>query len=333
MVPGLARYLEELSIHLRLNPVRERQVIRELYTHLEDRVVDLEAEGLSRVEAVHAATKGFGRPRVVAEELVEAHNTGTWADAVLAAAPYFGVFLLFGMHLWQSLVWLGVFMTVSVVMTLIGWWRGKPLWMYPWAGFALVLPLASGVIAGSAVWEASWAVIRGLDPEAPTWVILGLLAYVPLSLWMVISVGVKVIRMDWIYASLMLLPFPIIVRWVLSLQFDGSAIVYTRPLIAPGADLTIATIFLSLALLPVMFVRLRQRRLKIAALAVVTPPAFMVAAYNAPGSSGLSGLVLFSVLALLFLFTPALLDLTFGRRSQRFRAGLGRWTERAVSEA
>ena len=332
MVPDLVRYLEDLSVHLRLNPLKERQVIREMYTHLEDRVTELEGDGLTQQEAVRVATKGFGPPKVVAEELYGAHGVGTWIDALLAASPYFGVFLLFGLHLWTSLLWLGVFMTASVAMTLIGWWKGKPVWMYPWAGFALVLPMASGVIAGSSVWEAGLGLVRGHSPSAPTWVLLGLLAYVPLSLWMVISVAVKVIRLDWIFASLMLLPFPIVVRWVLSLQFEGSAIVYNKPLIGPGADLTIATIFLALALLPVLFVRVRQRRLKIVGLAVAAPPAFMVAAYSAPGYAEIPGLVLFAVLAVLFLFTPALLDRTVGRGSPRFRSSLGRWTEQAVSE-
>ena len=95
MVPDLVRYLEELSVHLRLNPLKERQVIREMYTHLEDRVTELEGDGLTQREAVRVATKGFGPPKVVAEELFGAHGVGTWTDALLAASPYFGVFLLF----------------------------------------------------------------------------------------------------------------------------------------------------------------------------------------------------------------------------------------------
>ena len=38
----------------------------------------------------------------------------------------------------------------------------------------------------------------------------GLLVYAALALWLVVSVLVRVVRLDWTYASLMLLPIPIL---------------------------------------------------------------------------------------------------------------------------
>lgn len=124
MIPGLVRYLEDLSLHLRLNPLRERQVIREMYTHLEDRVRNLQDDGCTREQAVTEATSKFGKPVAIAHELSHVHSERPWGNALLAAAPYAGVFLLFASHGWRSLPWLCTFLTVSVVMTLIGWWRG-----------------------------------------------------------------------------------------------------------------------------------------------------------------------------------------------------------------
>ena len=332
MVPELVRYLEDLSIHLRLSPLRERQLIREVYTHLEDRVQDLTAEGVPMDDAVERATQGFGRPEAVAREMHQVHSIGTWAEALLAASPYAGVFLLFGLHLWQSLAWLAVFMGVSVGVTLIGWWRGKPPWMYPWAGYSLVLPLVSGIIATASVAKAGLALVSG-DPLAlPVWVLLGLLVYIPFALWMVVSVMIKVIRLDWIFASLMFLPFPILVRWMLSLQFEGNALSYSRPGFEAGADLTIALVFLSLALLPIIFVRVRQRRFKIGALLFAAPVSLVVAAFNTPGDIGLASLLLFPVLAVLFLLTPALLDAKIGRGSGKVRADRSRWPQAVLSE-
>ena len=51
MLPArLVNYLEELSAHLRLDPLRERQLLREMHTHLEDRVADLRTQGRSLEE-------------------------------------------------------------------------------------------------------------------------------------------------------------------------------------------------------------------------------------------------------------------------------------------
>ncbi len=333
MVPGLVKYLEVISANLRLHPVRQRQIIREMYTHLEERVDDLEARGLTHDQAVDQATAGFGQPRAVARELYEVHSDRNWLSASLAAAPYVGVSLLFALGLSTSLTWLAVFLSASVGMTLLGWWRGKPQWMYPWAGFSLVLPLVSGLIAGAAVGQAGWQVLHGREPTLPYWVVLGLLTYMPFSIWMLVSVLVKVIRFDWIFASLMLLPFPILVRWILSLQFEGSALAYERGIIAPGADLNIALVFLALSILPVLVLRLDRRSLKIAALLVATPPSFIAAAYNLPGHFELPGVLLFAVLSVLLLLAPGFLDTKVGRSSAGFRRDLTRLTESAITES
>jgi hypothetical protein len=65
---------------------------------------------------------------------------------------------------------------------------------------------------------------------------------------------------------------------------------------------------------------------------VATPPAFIAAAYSTPGSTNVLALLFLAVLAVLFLLTPAVLDLTLARRSHRGRAGLSRWAERALGE-
>lgn len=333
MVPELVRYLEDLSLHLRLNPLRERQVIREMYTHLEDRVRDLEEAGRSRDLAVAEATSKFGTPVAVAQELSHVHSDRSWGNALLAAAPYAGIFLLFALHAWQSLPWVCVFLSVSVVMTLIGWWRGKPQWMYPWAGFALLIPMVTGIIAIGAVWKDGNAYLNGDLAKVPGWALLGLLIYIPFSLWMLISVMIKVIRFDWLMASLMLLPFPILTRWMLSLQFEGSALAYNRTAFNPEADLVVALVFLVLAALPVLFVRIQQRPVKIGALTLVTPPSFIVAAYNTPGKSEFWALALFALLALVVLMLPALLDRRVGRGSSGYKSNQARWAEQILSDA
>ena len=169
MIPGLVRYLEEISVHLRLNPLREKQVLRELYTHLEERVEEFEEEGRPHDTAVREATRTFGSPRLVAQEMYHVHGLGTWVSAAIASVPYIAVAFLFALHLWTSLAWLAAFMTVSVLVTLLGWWKGKPPWMYPWAGFSLVLPIGSGFIAAGAFWRDATALVSGGNAELPLW--------------------------------------------------------------------------------------------------------------------------------------------------------------------
>jgi hypothetical protein len=150
---------------------------------------------------------------------------------------------------------------------------------------------------------------------------------------MVVSVILKVVRFDWLMASLMLLPFPILTRWMLSLQFEGSALAYNRTAFAPEADLVVALVFLVLAALPVLFVRAQQRPVKIAALVLVTPPSFIVAAYNTPGNSEFWAIALFALLALLVLLLPAFLDWRVGRGSSGYKSTRARWAEQILSDA
>ena len=332
MVPELVKYFEDLSVHLRLSPVKERELIREMHTHLEDRIQDLQEQGRSRAEAVEEATRGFGRPETVAKEVYEVHAVGTWGAALLAATPYAAVFLLFSAQLWQSLIWLSVFMTVSVVVTLVGWWHGKPQWMYPWAGYALLLPLVSGITAFTSVGREGVALLAGEGLTLPIWALLGLLVYVPLAAWMLLSVMVKVIRYDWIFASLMLLPFPILARWMLSLQLEGNALAYKRASFEAGTDVAVAFVFLSLALLPIIFVRVRQRRIKIAGLVVAAPLSFLAAAQHMPGYNSFLGLLPFAVLAVAFLLVPAVVDGKVGRKSPQYRRALSSWSDGALVE-
>lgn len=49
--PELKGYLEGLRHRLRLNPLSQREILRELYTHIEDRTQELCQAGLSQAEA------------------------------------------------------------------------------------------------------------------------------------------------------------------------------------------------------------------------------------------------------------------------------------------
>lgn len=315
----LAKYLEDIAPRLHLGSTREREILQEMYCHLEDRVDDLVSRGCSRQEAVAIATARFGRPDAVAGQMYQVYSMQPWGDAALAATPYIVVSLLFALHLWESFVWLAVFFGLSIGMTLLGWWRGKPQWMYPWAGYSLVLPVVSAVIAAGAAGQAGWMAIHGQGLELPIWAYAGLAIYVPMGLGLAVSVMRRVVATDWIYASLMMLPFPVLARWLLSLQWEGSALVYQKPVLGHGADGAIALLFLCLAILPVLFMRLKKRRLRIAALFLAAPPSFIVASSIVPGSWTIPWVVACTVLSLGLLLVPAVWDVIRGRGYRSIR--------------
>ncbi|MBI3744781.1 MAG: hypothetical protein HY261_10930, partial [Chloroflexi bacterium] len=100
----------------------------------------------------------------------------------------------------------------------------------------------------------------------------------------------------------------------------------------PGSNGSVALVFLALALLPVLFVRSGHRWLKIVALVVAMPLAFIVTAYSIPGTTWLPALILLSIISVLFLLTPLVLDYTVGKHSSRARTAHGLWTENALRE-
>ncbi len=325
MIPQLVHYLEELSLNLKLDPRQARSIVREMYTHLDERVRDLRQQGIPSDEAVKRAIQEFGRPENVAREMCEVHDQGSWTAGLLAGTPHLLVAFLFTSRQWQDFRWLAFFLTVAVGVTIFAWWKGKPVWMYPWAGYSLSLPLATSAIAVMALVQGGLLLSRGSPTPVPVWVYLGLVAYVPMGLWMVISTSIKVAKRDWIFASLMVLPFPILVRWLMSLQVDGQALVYNRPSFWVAGDSSTALAFLALAMMAVVFVHLKQRKLKVVLLVMATPAAFLIAAQSIPGSPGLLALLVFATLSGLFMLTPALFNQKSGTEERSIGPWLGEW--------
>lgn len=75
--PEVRNYLDQVRYHLRLDPLTERQVISELYTHFEEKIAELRAKGVSEKDAAKSAIESFGRARVVARLMYEAYSKGS----------------------------------------------------------------------------------------------------------------------------------------------------------------------------------------------------------------------------------------------------------------
>jgi hypothetical protein len=292
VVTELNHYLDSVRDNLRLDLSSEREVTSELETHIDERLHELRQAGLSEEEAASTCVKLLGSAKLVARQIYEAHSQGTWRQALLASMPHLLFGLLFALNWWQGIGWLSGMLVLVLAMAVYGWWHGKPAWLFPWLGYSL-LPV---VVAG---------LLLLYLPKGWSWVTI--LLYIPLALWFLYRVTVKIIKRDWLYSSLMLFPVPIILGWFLAVQLEGRFPEFSAERLrdlAPWIGLS----FLALAVTAATFIRLRQRWLKVAVLFISGLLTLIMTACYAGGRLGLpTFLVLILVLLSLFL-TPALLE-------------------------
>ncbi|MFC1983532.1 permease prefix domain 1-containing protein [Chloroflexota bacterium] len=292
MVTELSHYLDSIKYNLRLDSLSEREVTSELETHIEDRLQELRQTGLSEEEAANTCIKLLGPAKLVARQIYEDHSQGTWKQTLLASTPHLLFALLFTLNWWQGIGWLLSMLVFVLGMAIYGWWCGKPIWLFPWLGYSLLPVVVAGLLLLCLPKGWSWTTI---------------LLYIPLALWLLYRITVQTIKRDWLYSSLMLFPVPIILGWFLAVHLEGrfpELSVERLHDLAPWVGLS----FLVLAITVALFVRLRQRWLKVAILFISGLLTLIMAACYAEGRLGLpTFLVLILVLLGLFL-TPALLE-------------------------
>jgi len=301
MVTVLSHYLDSIRDNLRLDLSTEREVISELETHIEDRLEELKDNGLSEEEAADTCVGLLGSAKLVARQMYEAHSQGSWQQALLASAPHLLFGLLFALNWWQGIGWLLVMLALVLAAAIYGWWHGKPTWLFPWLGYSLLPVVGAGLL------------LLYL-PKGWSW--LAILVYIPLALWFIFSIVVQTIKRDWLQSSLMLFPVPIIIGWFLAVALEGKFPEFSAQRLqdlAPWIGLS----FLALAASVVVFIRLRQRWLKVAILVVTGLLTLAMVAYHAEGSlNWLAFLILILVMLGLFL-SPALVERKVRHRWQR----------------
>jgi hypothetical protein len=294
MTTALSHYLDSVKENLRLDGSVEREVIQELETHIEDELQELKEAGLSEEEATNACLTLLGSAKLVARQIYEAHSQGSWTQALFAAMPHLLFGLLFALNWWRGVVWLLGMLVLVLGMAVYGWWRGKPAWLFPWLGYSLLPVVAAGLL------------LLYL-PEGWSWV--AILFYIPMALWLILSITVKTIKKDWLYGSLMLLPLPIITGWVLAVgPVDKFPEYWLQRLqdLAPWIGLS----FLALAVAVATFIRLRKRWLKISVLVISGLLTLALVAYYAGGSLSIPTLLILIIVMLILLLSPALVERT-----------------------
>jgi len=289
---ALGEYLNTIRYHMRLGSKDETEIIDELTSHIDDRVRELKAEGLSEEEAVNTCLKLMGSAKKIARQLYEAHSQGTWEQTVLAATPHLLVALLFVLSWWSGLFALLAVTTTVFVFAIFGWWQKKPNWFFSWMSY-LLLPV---VMAGLLMFYL---------PRGWSW--LGIVIYVPLVVALIYHITVQTILNDWLYSSLMLFPIPIVIAWIVAIGPEGKQggldLGYLKYFALP-----IGISFLVLALSVAIFIRLRQRWLKISFLLVTAILLLSLAAFYSKGGLGLPAFTILIVIVLALFVTPAILE-------------------------
>ncbi len=292
MSTSLISYVNSIRDNLRLEPSSEKEVIDELQAHIEDKLQELKEAGLSEDEAANTCVSLLGSAKLVARQLYEAHSQGTWRQTLLASMPHLFFALLFALNWWRGSGWLLIMLVLVLTMAVYGWWHGKPTWLFPWLGYSLQ-PV---VIAGLSLLYL---------PTGWSW--LAIFLYIPLASLLLYSITVQTIKRDWLYCSLMLLPVPTIIAWFLVVEPMGKFPEYWLERIhnfAPWIGLS----FLALAVTVALFIRLRQRWVKVAVLVISGLLTLIMVACYAEGGLGLLALLVLIVLMLGLVLIPALLE-------------------------
>ena len=287
----LSQYLQSIKEHLLMDSNSEIEVIRELEAHLEDSCEEMQKAGLPENEVVEKCLQRLGPAKTVARQIYEAHNQGTWRQALIAALPHLFFAVMFALKWWMGTSWMPIMFFVIFGIGLYGWGHGKPSWLFPFLSYSLFPVVAAGVflLYLPAIWP---------------WVALAI--YIPSVLWLLSFITIKFIRRDWSYSALMLLPASVFAGWFLAAgqknSFPGLKINFLYNF-APWTGLTFMVLAVSVAL----FIRLRQRWLRVTAL-VASGVLISIVTILASGQLGFVSFVGLFILILSFLLVPALVE-------------------------
>ena len=311
MLPEIKSYLNDIRSQLHLDPHTERQIISELYNYFNEKISELRTRGLSEIDAAREAISACGRPRVIARMWYEACSRGSWGEACLSAMPHILVAVLFFSHLWNNVVFGPAMFMLIVAVTLLGWRRGKPCWLYPWIGYSF-FPLIIAVFASGDVYkQILFFILTGQGPLPQAWAIAVVVLLFLSSLWIIISTTVKVVRRDWILASMMLVSLPVMTSWLYNIEQVGGLFQgHTSALYQ--WDISMGILLVVLGGSSAVFIRLRQRALRILAILTMGAVGAVVVACNFLPHLGFLGLLISMVFSLLFLLSPILIEARIG---------------------
>jgi len=268
MQPEVSVYLDEVRTHLHLDLRTEDRIMKELSAHFQEKLLELQEQGVPAPEAARTAVSSFGEARSIARLMYQAYSRGSWTEALISCQPHLIIAALFATHVWRSPVLLVAAFAVIVTIALLGLRNGSSTWLYSWVGYAVVPLLVLSYFSLDPVAQAFTFLVNGRGISLPVWrlaIVLGLLA---VTIWLVSAAAVTVARRDWIFLSLMLLPLPVLGLWIVNMgQSVGPLAQALQGLEERFSrwDGAMASFFLTLGVTTAFFVRARLRVIKVGA--------------------------------------------------------------------
>ena len=303
-------YLSQIKSNLHLDPGTERRVMGELETYFQDKIEDLRTEGLTEADAARQAISSFGTPRKVARLLYEAHSRGSWLEALLAAQPALLGAALFATHLWSQGLALICAFALLLFVTLLGWLKGKPNWLYPWIGFAFAPVLAAVFLSRNFVYQSIYGIVVGSGVSAEHVTLLLFLGLYGVAFWIVLAVVSRILKRDWLLVSYMLLPLPLLGIWITAIDGVGQDLFPLGTQVHQwDRNMVLALLLLSLS--AALFMRLRQRLVRVAILLVIGMGSTMIAGWTVLGANHFFNILLISAIPISTVLIPAVLQTLF----------------------
>ena len=310
----VTNYLHSLARKLHLDPAEKDDIIQELEAHLEDKAAELETQGVDRDTAMARAVAEMGAPNAVARGMYEVHSPGVWRDVLLSTIPHFLLAALFALHLWSHYFLVSLLLIAIAFVTWRNWRAGSPSkWSYSWMGYSLAAPALSWLLSLITLGYGAWTLVT--TGQLPFNVVLFflLIGYVPFSMWIMANVIFKMVKRDWLLASLTALPFPFLTSWVLFLNWQGG-LWSEHAERMQDSDTARAFIFVAMAVTTAVFLKVGPRLLRIGLLTVSTSILVVITAASLPVSLNVLAVVLMIVASLAFLLSPAMLESKVERR-------------------
>ena len=304
MSSDASRYFAQLRAHLQLDAGVESDVMRELATHVEDRVGALVGRGMSEERARRQALEGFGRPKTFAHLLRQSQLITSYGEAAIGGAAFALVAIVVGLQLWAWPAVAAAFAFTVVGVTLYGLWLGRPAWFYPWAGVALTFPIVAGYIAFAVLVRSAPDLSLTMRGALPLAGVAGASLYFPLGVIVLAAAILVAARRDWLDASLLLSPLPAALVWVIELHRAGGLLRTNSQIDGPSAML--GAVFLCMAVMTAVYLRASTRTARFTilfggAVALVSATSLLM-----QPDGGLMTLGTRMVLLLAFLLSPAL---------------------------
>ena len=304
----VTNYLHALARRLHLDPAEKDEIIQELEAHLEDKAAELETQGVDPETAMARAVEEMGAPNAVARGMYEVHSPGVWRDVLLSTIPHFLLAAFFALHLWSHYFLVSLLLVAIAFVTWRNWRAGSPSkWSYSWMGYSLAAPALSWLLSLITLGYGAWTLLTtGRLPFNMVLFFL-LIGYVPFSMWIMANVIFKMVKRDWLLASLTALPFPFLTSWILFLNWQGG-LWSEHAERMQDSDTARAFIFVAMAVTTAVFLKVGPRLLRIGLLTVTTSILVIITFASLPVSLSALAVVLMIVASLAFLLSPAMLE-------------------------